>query len=57
VKLNGLEKFFAHKIMKLRKKESTSLMKLHIYDAFSDAIFEGTPLFCSILIIGLMAVA
>ena len=56
VKLNGLEKFFASKLSKIRAKEGSNLMKLHIYDAFSDAIFEGTPLFCSIMIIGIMAV-
>lgn len=57
VKLNGLENYFASKLLKIRKKEGRNLMKLHVYDAFSDAIFEGTPLFCSILIIGIMAVA
>jgi ABC-type bacteriocin/lantibiotic exporter with double-glycine peptidase domain len=56
VKLNGLEKYFADKLKKIRDKEGNNLMKLHIYDAFSDAVFEGTPLFCSIMIIGIMAV-
>jgi ABC-type multidrug transport system fused ATPase/permease subunit len=55
VKLNNLEKFFSNKIEKIRKREGKDLMKMHVYDAFSDAIFEGTPLFCSILVIGYMA--
>ena len=55
VKMNRLERYFHTKLSKIRKKESNSLLKLHVFDSISDSIFEGTPLFCSILIIGSLA--
>lgn len=56
IKLNSLENFFLKNLQKIRDKESKDLMKLHIYDALSDSIFGSTSLFCSIMVIGAMAI-
>ena len=55
VKMNDMTTFFRTKLSKIRIKSTNFLGKLSIYDSIADSIFEGTPLFCSILIIGSLA--
>ena len=55
VKVNSMSTFFKLKLSKIRSKASKLLIKMDIFDSIADSIFEGTPLFCSILIIGSLA--
>ena len=55
VKVNNMCSYFKSRLSEIRKISSKFLMRMDIFDSFSDSVFEGTPLFCSILIIGSLA--
>ena len=55
LKVNNMGWFFKLKLREIRSKAAKFLMEIDIFDSIADSVFEGTPLFCSILIIGSLA--